>query len=140
MSLLDKSHFLIVLSRRIIKRKIAADHSSLDNNFSFMGSKPFCNVLMYSKALNYFSHWSSSQIPAAKKASHTMTALLSCFAVRKMHPLLYFSADLFKTPLCSITSNSCFIAIHHSTQLSIFCQKKHYSAFDVFLKQQWLFK
>jgi len=51
-----------------------------------------------------------------------------CFTVVEMHLLLYFSP-----------CNSCFIVIHHHTQLPIFCQILH-SAFVDFLRPQWLFR
>ena len=73
---------------------LASDCSSLENNFSIVGSKPFCNILLYSKALIDFSQWSSSPVPAAEKAPHTMTPLPPCLTVVEMHSLLYFSPDL----------------------------------------------
>jgi len=74
-------------------KKMTSNHSSFDNNFSFVGSKPFCNILLYSKALKVFSQWSSSAIPAAKIAPHTMTPLPPCFTVVEEQLLLYFSTD-----------------------------------------------
>jgi len=86
---------LVNLSRRILLK----NHSSLDNRFSFVGSKPLCNSLLYSKALKYFSQWSSSTIPAAEKAPHRMTPLPPCCG-----------RDSWASPC-----NSCFIVIHYST-------------------------
>ena len=83
--------------------------------FQFVGSKPFCNIILYSKALIDFSQWSSSPVPAAEKTPHTMTPLSPCLTVVEMHSLLYFSPDL-RTHL-SGGQHTTEILIHRSTQL-----------------------
>uniref|UniRef100_A0A0E9XE94 Uncharacterized protein n=1 Tax=Anguilla anguilla TaxID=7936 RepID=A0A0E9XE94_ANGAN len=55
---LFSSHFLVVFAvwaGALSCWKITSDRSSLENNFSVVGSKPFCNILLYSKALIDFS-------------------------------------------------------------------------------------
>ena len=103
MSLMDlfPSHVLVVFvvwagaHLVLLKNNIwSFHHSSLGNNFSIVGSKPFCNILLYSKASIDFSQWSSSPLPAAKIAPHTMTPLPPCLSVVEMHSLLYLSPDL----------------------------------------------
>ena len=120
MSLMDlfSSHVLVVFAvwaGALSCWKITSDCSALENNFSIVGSKPFCNIILYSKALIDFSQWSSSPVPAAEKAPHTMTPLPPCLTVVEMHSLLYFSPDL-RTHI-SGGQHVTEILIHHSTQL-----------------------
>ena len=115
---LFSSHILVVFAvwaGALSCWKITSDCSAFENNFSIVGSKPFCNIILYSKALIDFSQWSSSPVPAAEKAPHTMTPLPPCLTVVEMHSLLYFSPDL-QTHL-SGGQHATEILIHHSTQL-----------------------
>ena len=115
LSLMDflSSHVLVVFAvwvGALSGWKTTSDCSTLENNFSIVGSTSFCNVILYSKALIDFSQWSCSPVIAAEKAPHTMTPLPPCLTVVEMHSLLYFSPDLQ-------THLSTEILIHHSTQL-----------------------
>ena len=133
MSLMDfSSHVLVVFAvwaEALSYWKITSDCSSLENNFSIAGSKPFCNIILHSKALIDFSQWRGSPVPAAKKAP------------LYLHSLFYFSPDLW-THLWSnnVQIQSWFITPYNSAEplwikLSIFWQKLN-SVFDVFLRQQ----
>jgi len=81
-------------------------------------SKPFCNILLYSKVLNVFSQWSSSPTPAAKKAPHTMTLFLILHCGRGAF-IIIFLTRFSKTPIWSIWLHHItrVSLIHHSTQL-----------------------
>ena len=110
---LFSSYILVVFE--VWARSIVIWLFTLEDNFSIVGCEPFCNIILYSKALIDFSQWSSSPVPAAEKAPHTMTLLPPCLTVVEMHSLLCFSTDL-RTHL-SGGQHATEILIHHSTQL-----------------------
>jgi len=75
--------------------KITSDHSPFDKNVSFLGSKPFCNILLHSKALNYFLQWSIPPTPAAKR----LPTLPPCFTGLETHVLLLYYSAVFLKPV-----------------------------------------
>ena len=138
MSLMDFFLFLKVFAMW------AGELSSLKNNiwlFLFRkhlfnyGKPAILNIFLYSKALIDFSQWSSSPVPAAEKAPHTMTPLPPCLTVVDMLSLLYFSPELWthlsratawnwildsSLQVCWTTLNQTF-HILAKTQFSVWC-------------------
>ena len=105
-----------------------------------MWSKPFCNILLYSKALIDFSQRVKQLISTSswKGSPHHDTSSSMLKSGRDAFTIVFLTRSL-NTPLWSISMQlkSWFITPHNS-QLSIFWQKRH-PVFDVFQRQQWLF-